>query len=214
MKKYIIIFLVCVPFISLRAQWDLSLSMGLDLKYAPSYRDYVNYTFAPVGDKLSSFTTAVNFSGEAGYLISENFQMGIEYTLQIDSYNSSAGPGGIYEISYLLHRPSLLVYYVIPGKGYKIKLGGGVGYRYVALEEKIITSTDYSASGVGFVIKAEGNTQLGKNIFALIGLNFRYDLVGEPESSNGKKIYNPGNKENINMNSLNVGINLGITYTF
>ncbi len=214
MKKIILLVLICCPFISSNAQWDLSMSMGLDLKYAPSYRDYVNYTYTQTGNKLSSFSTAINFSGEVGYLISENFQMGFEYGIQIDSYNSSAGPGGVYEISYLHHRPSILAYYVLPGSGYKIKFGGGFGYRYISLEEKIISKTDYSASGFGFVIKTEGNTQLGKNLFALIGLNLRYDFPGEPESSNGKKIFNPGNNENVSMNSLNVGINLGITYTF
>jgi hypothetical protein len=213
MKKIFFAILFCLPLLSIKAQWDFSAAMGLDMKYAPSYRDYINYAFAPAGNELSSFSTAIDFSGEVGYLISPTFQAAIEYDIQFDSYNTSVGVAGLYEISYIAHRPSILGYYILGGEGYKFKFGGGVGYRYVSLDEKIISTTNYTASGIGFVAKAEGNTRLGENLFALIGVNLRYDLPGEL-SSGGQKIINPGNSENVNMNSLCVGIKLGITYSF
>lgn len=214
MKKLLFAVLFASAFLKLNAQWEVSASMGLDLKYSPSYRDYINFSFAPSGDKLNSFTTAVDFSGEAGYLLSKNFQLGFEYSILIDSYNTSLGPGGVYDISYVSHRPSLLAYYVLSGNGYKFKFGGGMGLRSVSLNEKIIDNTHYSTSGVGFVAKAEGNTLLGDNLYALIGIDLRYDFPGELSTSSGKKIVNFGTGENVNMNSLGVGIKLGITYTF
>lgn len=154
------------------AQWDFSASMGLDFKSMPSFRDYVNINFATANNQISSFKSAVSFSTEIDYKIAQNFALGVEYNLQLDSYLGSLSN---YEISYGLHRPSLMAYYIIPGFGYQFKLGGGLGYRYALLKEKIITKTDYTSSGYGLVLKAEGNTILANHFYALIGGNLRYD---------------------------------------
>jgi hypothetical protein len=37
-------------------------------------------------------------------------------------------------------------------------------------------TTNYTAMGAGFVLKAEGNTLLSDNLYALIGVDLRYDL--------------------------------------
>lgn len=208
MKKALLIFLI--PLINLSAQWDFSLSMGLDFKAAPSYRDYINS--APGYDNLSTFTSSVNFAGEVGYMLSPNLEIGIEHSIVIDSYNSNTGLGSAYEISYTHQRPTALCYYVITGEGYKFKFGGGVGPRFVNLTERIITETDYTASGFGILLKAEGNTLLGDNFFALIGVDLRYDLPGELKSANGSYIVNQYTKEKMNLNSLSIGIKLGIAY--
>lgn len=212
MKKFLLVILFC-PLINHYAQWDISASMGLDFKFAPSYRDYINLSFAPVGGKLSSFTSSVNFSSELNYISSPSFQYGVEYSILIDSYNTRIGPAGIYEISYILHRPSLVAYYVKSGIGYKFKFGGGIGWRFVSLSEKIIVQESYSTSGIGFLLKAEGNTILSNNLYALIGFDLRYDIPGEPENT-GIKITNSSTKQAVNLNAISIGIKLGITYSF
>ncbi len=211
MKKYFL-FLLLSPLLLTNAQWDLSLSMGLDFKSASSYRDYINSGFAPSNDKLSTFSSSINFSGEVGYQISESFQLAIEYSILLDSYNTAVAPAGVYEISYSVQRPSLISYYVINGNGYKFKFGGGIGPRFVSLEEKIISSTQYSASGLGFLLKADGNTLLSGNLYALIGMDLRYDLPGELKTEDGKFIENYGTGEKVNLNTLSIGIKLGIAY--
>lgn len=212
--KNILLYIILLPLIEVSAQWDLSASMGLDFRFAPSMRDYINLSFAPQNSKLSSFTSAINFAVEANYMQNTTFQYGIEYSILIDSYNTSVGLGGLYEISYLMHRPTGVAYYVLSGPGYKFKMGGGIGPRFVSLKEKIFTEDDYSVTGLGFLLKAEGNTMLGKNLYALIGLDFRYDLPGEPENKSGqRKIINFSNNETVNLNSLSIGIKLGILYT-
>lgn len=211
MKKYLFVLLF-IPVTVINAQWDFSISMGLDFRSASSYRDYINSGFAPANDKLSTFSSAVNFTGEAGYQLTETFQLAVEYSLLIDSYNTSVATAGVYEISYIVHRPSLLAYYVINGNGYKFKFGGGVGPRFIALEEKIISSTDYSANGFGVILKADGNTLLGGNLYALIGLDLRYDTSGDLKTDDGLYIENFGNGEKVNLNALSIGIKLGIAY--
>ena len=215
MKKVFVIILFCLPLFSIQAQWDVSLSMGLDYKYISSYRDYINYNFPPAGGQVSSFTTAINFTGEVDRLVSKNFMLGVDYSLLIDSYSISNSLGGVYDISYLIHRPTALAYYVIAGEGYKFKFGGGLGLRFVSLDEQRYSqTTNYTATGAGVILKAEGNTQLSSNMFALIGIDLRYDLPGELKSSAGQKLINVSTGEAVNMNSLAIGIKLGITYSF
>ncbi len=64
---------------------------------------------------------------------------------------------------------------------------------------------------MGVVLKAIGNTALSKDFFALIGIDIRYDFPGEL-SNNGNKILNPATNEFVNMNSISVAINLGVTF--
>lgn len=195
------------------AQWDVSLSMGLDFKSVPNFRDYVNMNFPSSVNQVSTFKSAVAFGLEIDRKINKSFAMGLEYNMQVDSYISSTGVVGVYDISYTIHRPSILAYYVVPGEGYQFKFGGGIGYRYVSLKEKILAESDYNASGFGFILKAEGNTKLANNLYALIGSNLRYDSTGDL-SDGSRKIVNNSTGENLNLNSISFGIYLGVTLTF
>ncbi len=211
MKKITLFIFLLISSTVVNAQWDISVSMGLDFKYAPSFRDYVNSGFAAGNGLIPSFKSAISFSGEGDYKVSNNFAVGLEYDYQLDSYNANYSTGGYYEISYNLHRPSLLAYYVYPGAGYQFKVGGGIGPRFVSLTERINASADYTASGYGAVLKAEGNTMLGKNFYALIGVNFRYDHTGDLSGSK-YTIVNKATGENLNLNSISFGIYLGLTF--
>lgn len=212
MKKLLLFVMIFLSAKCISAQWDLSASMGMDFKSIPSLRDYVNSGFSNPGDQFASFKSAVNFSGEADYRLRPNFHIGVEYSYQTDSYNTSLGSGGVYEISYSNHRPTVLAYYVIPGEGYQFKFGGGIGYRYVSLDERIVSSTNHSFSGFGILLRALGNTLLSKNFYALIGFDLRYDVISQNSNSNNALI-NLTNGEKVNLNSVSVGIQLGITYT-
>lgn len=212
MKK--IILLILFSAVNVFAQWDFSLAMGIDYKSIPTYRDYINYNFAPVNNKLKSFNTSVNFSSEVGYLINQKFQLGLEYSLIIDSYSTVFSTGGIYDISFVMHRPSLIGYYVISGNGYKFKFGGGLGLRTASLNEEIITKTNYKTNGIGLLAKAEANTLLSGNFYVLMGFDFRYDFTKDLETTTGKKIVNLVNNENVNLTYISVGIKIGVTYIF
>jgi len=212
MKRILFFLLILSGLSSIYAQWDLSIGMGLDFKSAPSYRDYINFNHAvTTADQLPSFMSSVCFAGEADYKLNPNFALGLEYNFQIDSYNSTYSSGGSYQISYNLQRPSLLAYYIWPGEGYQIKFGGGVGLRYVSLSETIYSPTKYTATGAGLVIKTEANTKLSDNFYALIGVNARYDITGKLTNP-GQNLINYVSSENVNLNSISVGIYFGLTF--
>ena len=74
-------------------------------------------------------------------------------------------------------------------------------------------SNNYSSVGFGILLRAVGNTALGSNVYANITGDIRYDLNGTPKN-NGNPIRNETLDNNVNLNSLSVGLSLGITYIF
>jgi hypothetical protein len=212
--KFVFTFaLLCILSFNSFSQIEIRGSMGINFLSNPSLTDYVNQNFAPYSQKLSSFNTAVNFSVEGGYYLKENFQMGLEIAYLLNSYSYPAITGS-YDFSYNIIMPTVTSYYVIQGQGYNFKFGGGLGIRISNVSETLpqsTISTSYSALGFGFLLRADGNTALSNNVYANIGGDIRYDLNGEPKNGNNY-IVNINN--NVNLNSLSLGVRLGITYRF
>jgi hypothetical protein len=50
-------------------------------------------------------------------------------------------------------------------------------------------------------------------VYAKISVQARYDINGEPEDD-GTPLINNIAKENVNFNSLSVGLSLGVSYIF
>jgi hypothetical protein len=211
MKRLIFTILLLAAFTKINAQVDVNLSLGLDARSSPSFKDYVNYVLA--SNQVTSFKTTASFSGSADFFVNKNFALGIEYNLQTDSYNAASdnGIGGAYEISYNFHRPSVLAYYVIPGDGYQFKLGGGIGYRYVSFKQQFMDTQNFTAKGFGLLGRAVGNTILANGFYALIGIDLRYDFPGELSNSTGA-VTNPATQSKMNLNMLCIGIFLGLTF--
>lgn len=213
MKLFLTFILFCFISFYAKAQVELSGGMGITFNNTPSLADYLNQNFAPNEDQFSDFSSSVLFFIEAAYEVSPSYDISVEigYSLSSSTYQNINGK---YELSYNVIKPSVLSYYVIRGPGYNIKFGGGVGVRILAVDETLpLTNISYTSSALGFglLAKVEGNTSLGGNLNANIGLETRYDLNGEPEGD-GRKIYNIVQKENVNFNSLSFGIRLGLMY--
>ena len=211
---YSFLIIVCLSG-ALNAQVELSASMGINFINSPSLYDYLNQNFPTPGETTEGFNSSVIFLGGAGYNISQSYQPAIEIGYLIYSYTSS-GTNGQYEMSYGNFLISLLNYYVIAGEGYNFKFGGGLGIRFLSADQSLpgtgITET-FSSTGYGLSVRAEGNTLLGGNIYAKIGAQAGYDFNGEPEND-GVPIFNNASDENVNFNSLSVGVSLGVSYIF
>ena len=214
MKKIVItLFVIFISVFSFsQTENEVRASMGIDFVSIPSLKEYIDQL--PY-EELTDFNAAVNFSGSYGRMLSESYQLQAELGYLLYSFTSS-GTDGQYDLTYSLIMPSILNYYVLTGKGYNFKFGGGIGIRYLNVEESLPgtgTSEKYSSTGYGFILRAEGNTAIAENVFAHIAADVRYDVNGEPEN-NGQNLYNVVYKENVNFNSLSFGIRLGISYQF
>lgn len=206
---------VAISFITfpLYAQYQARASMGIDFVSTPSLTDYINIYIQPESE-LGSFNSAVVFSGEFGYNIESNLQIGIEIAYLLNSYTSSQ-LNGLYDLSYSIIMPSAAAYYLITGDGYNFKIGGGTGVRLVDADESLPglgAAINYSTTGFGFILRAEGNTSIGGNFFASIGTDLRYDINGKP--SNGDNFLGGRSDISTNFNSFSAGIKLGISYLF
>lgn len=215
MRKYFVLiaFLIFSKFSF--AQYDISLSMRIDFVNSPSFSDYISQNYSAPGETVNGFTAAVIFSGEAGYMLSDTYEGAIEVGYLINSYTSSLDIGQ-YNINYGNLMITALNFYVLHGEGYSFKFGGGVGLRFLSADEKppgTTTTTTYSSTGFGFLLRIEGNTLLGGNIYAKIAAQAAYDINGEPKN-NGQPLTNPAANSTVNFNSLSVGLSLGVSYIF
>lgn len=209
MKK-IILLIFAISFSQTFAQIEFSAGMGINYSANSSLKNYLNANFNAGNSELSTFSAQVEFYGEGVYTVSDNFQLGIDYGLAVYSYDNVSSVN--YELSYSVHKPSIVAYYVIPGKGYKFRFGGGVGLRIVSLDERIFSTVNYSGTGFGFLMRAEGHTSLGGNLYAMIAADIRYDLLTNISSGNIQFSDNSG--ANVNLNTFSLGVKIGISYFF
>lgn len=215
MKSYFLVLITAICFTQSQAQYSLRASMGIDFTNTPSLNDYINQSGLTGGNVIKDFNTAVNFSGEFGYSITNDFQVGFELGYLINSFNFSTDLGK-FELDYNILSPNLLAYYILDGIGYNFKFGGGFGLRFVNVDLSFPGTnviTNYSNTGYGFLLRADGNTLLGGNFYANIGADLKYDINGVPKS-NGQTLYNNISREDVDLNSLSFAIRLGISFIF
>jgi len=211
MKKALLLIMFLIQFSVINAQVDIAGGMGISFVYTPSLNDFL--TNFSSSEEIPSFNSTVEFYIEGDYSLKPSFQLGLEYVYSLYSYNTSL-QGFNYELNYQHYKPSLLAYYVIPGKGYKFKFGGGAGVRILNLDQKIYGATEsFEAIGYGLLIRAQGHTTLGGNFYINIGTTARYDHPGVPENDNGE-LYNNILDEPVNINSLSISVDIGISYFF
>lgn len=215
MKAIKIFFLISIFFFNSFGQVDLRIGMGLDFINSPSLTDYINQSNFSGGSDISSFATAINFSGEIALRIADDFQLAADVGYQLYSHNANVMLGR-YDLTFNNIMPSILTYYLIQGVGYNFKIGGGGGLRFVSVEQTLPASVSpdlFSSIGFGLLLRAQGNTLLSDKIYANISLDFRYDANGIPEKD-GRKLYNNVLQENVNFNQLALGVKLGVYYKF
>jgi hypothetical protein len=216
MKKFIALLI----FISINqmafTQVSLRGGMGINFISTPALKDYLNDGhFAPIDNQVATFNTAINFSGEMDFRAAKNYELGVELAYLYNSFSYSPN-GGRYELSYGIVMPTIVNYYVIDGQGYNFKFGGGLGLRFASINESpefAQNSNNYRSVGFGILLRAMGNTALGSDVYANITGDIRYDINGTPKN-NGSPILDPTFGNNVNLNSLSVGLSLGITYIF
>ena len=211
MKRTALLFLLIIVSKFSLAQIELKGTMGINFLSVPSMQDYINFTHPD--DQLGSFNSAIIFAGEGGYFFSPSFVVSIEGAYQLFSY-TNVSTSGKYEMVYSMIPVSVLGYYVISGEGYNLKFGGGIGPRIVYVEESLPalgTNEKYGSMGFGFLLRCEGNTLLGGNFYANVGVDLRYDLNGEPEND-GEKLTNSVYNKNVNFDTFSLGVKLGISY--
>jgi hypothetical protein len=154
--------------------------LGVGAHSDPTITNYVNALTLPTPDqKLSDFTSASEFFVTPEFQVSEEWSVGLEYSYLVKSYNVIGSYQ--WDFSYSAQMSTLLVHYLIPGDGYWLKFGGGVGYAFGDLSEQFVQTgagERSKASGPAFKLEAVGNTKFDEHFFGSIGVDLRWVYAG------------------------------------
>jgi hypothetical protein len=195
---------------------DFTAGMGIDLHSANSIANYINLVAQPrLDQKLSDFSSAVEFYGVPEVQVSDDWSVGLEYGLLIKSYAmDDRGGDSRSEFSYQVHMPTLLVHRLVFGNGYRVKLGGGIGYHFADFTQRFPTvgsEETLTAGGIGFKLEAVGNTKFDETFYGSIGVDLRWDFAGTIKRADGASA--PGSSVALPaMNFFSAGLKFGVTF--
>ncbi len=214
--KLILLVILCVTSIARpqrNRQRELTGGMGIAFEHTPSVIEYLNYNFAQSNQLSNAFNSSIEGWLEYAFRYGENLKVGIEYSYNYFAYTNVNNIGFVYEFDKTVHSLTPLLYYVYDGNGFEFKLGGGIGYRYALVQEKIYQISTYTAKGFGLLLRAQGLTSLGYGFYANIGADLRYDYIGTASNSGGKLI-NDATELEVNLQNFIVGVRIGVSYLF
>jgi len=190
--------------------FEISASMGIDAFSAPSVTDYVNIIAQPA-DRIEEFSTAVEFAVTPEFRISKSWSAGLDYNYLIKSY-SAAGVGGESMFTYGIHLPFLVVHYVIPWKGSRLKVGGGAGMAIASFEERLFGSSSVRnsrAQGGGLKLEAIGNSRFDDHFYGVLAVEMRW-VIGEAFHQNLSGTRNITPK----LNYFSIGLKFGVEFVW
>jgi hypothetical protein len=140
----------------------------------------------------------------------------LEYSYLLKSYSVPQQVGSDLSISYGIHMPCVVLQHVLSGRGYLLKLGGGLGYHvaHFTQEGSYFLPDTYTSKGLGIKIEAEGNTEFDEHLFGLIAVDVREDLMGDFRNPVGRTLAIPVKNTQASMSFFSVGLKFGLTYYF
>jgi hypothetical protein len=187
--------------------------LGVTLIDAADVVDYINLQYQPTS-KLQDFTPASEFFGSGEIRISESWGVKLEYSYLLKSYSVPQPFGADYSFSYGVHMPLLMAQYLVSGRGYAFKFGGGAGYHVAKFSEdaSVLVSDSFTSKGVGLKIEAEGNTEFDDHLFGLITVDVRDDLMGEFRNSKDAAMMIPVLNKPATMDFFSLGVKFGLIY--
>ncbi|MBI3585662.1 MAG: hypothetical protein HY088_00845 [Ignavibacteriales bacterium] len=195
--------------------FEISGGMGISIHSTPSLADYINITARP-RQLLDEFSSAVEFFITPELQVSEEWSMGLEYSLLLKSYTLDDRSGfSRSEFSYQVHMPTLLLHYLVIGEGYKVKFGGGVGYHIAKFNQSFLsygTSDDFTAKSIGVKLEAVGNTKFDDTFYGSIGIDLRWDFLGTLKKPDGSEAFDRTTSTTAKMNFFSAGLKFGVTF--
>jgi len=196
---------------------DFTAGMGVDLHSAISVVNYINLMAQPrLDEKVFDFSSAAEFYVVPEVQVSHDWSAGLEYSLLIKSYAINDRTGfSRSEFSYQVHMPTLLVHRVLLGEGYRVKVGGGIGYHFANFTQRFPTfgsEETLSADGIGVKLDAVGNTRFDETFYGSIGVDLRWDFEGTLKRSSGAPAATSSSIPLPTMNFFSAGLKFGITF--
>ncbi len=192
---------------------SISLGMGVFHSDNPSLVQFIeldvpNYSFIPNNDKVSEFSTGIQFFGGSEFQIAKTLSIKPEYSYYIKSINI---PSNInYQYFYNSHLPMIILNYIFSQKNSYIKFGFGGGYLLSSFTRKErILESDYSSKGAAIKFEGIFNAQIGKSSAVYLSGFLMKSFMSDLKNSNDAYLLNLNN-ERVNLSSFGVGLRLGV----
>lgn len=157
--------------------------LGIQAQSMAQLADYMNAVAQPaVPDKFDEFNSVADLFLTPEVQVSEEWSIGIDYALQLRSFTVRGTQGfGASEFAYAVQTPILFAHYLIPGEGYWMKVGGGAGYQWGTLTQKLFGSQEevrFRAHGIAIKLQAVAATRFDKSFYGTIGVDLRWNIGG------------------------------------
>lgn len=193
----------------------ISAGLGVSANSSPSIVDYINaIAQPPVEQRVDEFSASTEFFVAPEMQVSDEWSVALDYAYYLKSYSFDSRSGmGRLEFTHQVHMPVVVMHYLIPGKGFWLKAGGGAGYHVGSFTESFLGYGQQSttrAHGVGIKIEAIGNTAFDESFYGSIGVDLRWVFGGSFKTASGQTKsylqYTP------HMSFFSVGLKLGVMF--
>jgi hypothetical protein len=188
--------------------------MGVKLAADPTLVDYLN-TLADPSQRVNDFATDIEFFGGVEFPVTNEWGGALEYSYLFKSYTLPTSNAGTTTLFYNVHMPTAMVQYVIPGAGYFVKFGGGMGYHVGSISQTNSlygTDSTYTARGVGIKAEAVGQTAFDEHLFGYISGDMRWEFMGRAKNAAGNELRYSDRAASLSM--FIVGVDFGLIYYF
>ncbi|MEO8210275.1 MAG: hypothetical protein ABI840_06915 [bacterium] len=193
----------------------ISISGGMGITYSnnPSLTNYIeldvpNYTFIPNEQKVSPFTTGIEFFVGVEPQLAKKFSVKAEYTYRIKSLEIPTNLN--YQYSYFSHNPMILFNYIFLQEYSYIKFGIGGGYlmtKFIRKERNL--ETEYNSTGADVKLEGIFNAQLGKSAAVYLSGFLINSFMSNLKNDQDIYLVNLNN-EKVNLSSFGAGVRLGL----
>lgn len=190
----------------------ISGGMGVSAVHAPDLAEFVT---AVTLERPAEYRTAVEFFGSVRVPVVAEWLLKLEYAYLLGSYDAGGGAGRG-EFTFTAHLPTLIVQYAVAEEPlYSFRVGAGAGYHVGVLTARYSTLDDrFTGSGPGFKMEIEGNTSLGEDLFAFLGVDARWDFIGDIRNGAGFGPPLAPGTDPPTLSFISVGAKLGVSWLF
>ena len=183
--------------------------MGLCYTSTPSFNTYIRNTiYNGLYDSVKTFSVGLEVFGGVEYEVSKKFSIGLDYSYFTKSRTYDVYYG-IEDFFYFIHQPYIIFRYIIKGKNYSFKFGGGTGYHIGQLQISGIGNyvSKYNSSGIGF----KGEVLFSAKMSQILRTYFSGSIGGAVLSS--FTVTNSfGDSNKVNLSNFGIGIRIGLSY--
>jgi hypothetical protein len=188
----------------------ISAGLGITLFNSPDLVDYLNAH--NVSPSVAEFQSAPEFFTSLEIPFSQAYGMKLEYAEMFTTYILYT-PYQSDEI-YSVKMPTLLLQTLFPDSITMVKLGAGVGYHFVTLDETLLgNTTRYTTKGLGIKGELEINAALSEAMFAFVAGDVRFDFFQNLKSTRNVSYPVPYGSilfRNPTFSFISVGLKLGV----